>query len=280
VYDAELIWRPRKGRGIFNEQGFRGKLLTEAKSSIRLFAIGDSNTLGWDGTGGPQWPAYLEQLFIENGQNVTVTNAGVWGYTSFQGVRMFKETLKFAPDIVLISFGANDAHRVFMSDTEFANRKIRSTKWDKALMRTRIGQLLLSGLDNLSNEDMKRLVPRVTLEEYKTNLNEIIRIAAARQIEVVLLTRPFTGPSPTPLWWKNFAPQYTAATLELAEQADVPVVDVYSFFKGCTDCFADESHFTEKGMRLMAELLYEKIHKHVEARAAQLAGNRASEAAK
>jgi lysophospholipase L1-like esterase len=98
-------------------------------------------------------------------------------------------------------------------------------------------------------------------------LNEIICISAARQIKVVLLTRPFTGTSPSLLWWKNFAPQYNVATLELADQAGITGVDVYTFFKGCTDCFVDESHFTEKGMRLMADLLYEKIHEDVEARA-------------
>jgi lysophospholipase L1-like esterase len=269
VYDPELIWRPRKGSGFFNEQGYRGNLLTETKQpgSVRVFAIGDSNTLGWSGVGGPQWPAYLEQLFNENGQNVTVTNAGVYGYTSFQGLRRFKETLKFAPDIVLVSFGANDAMHVTMSDAEFANRKVRSLYWDKALMRTRTGQMVLNGLDNLSNQDTKHPVPRVALEEYKANLNEIIRISAARQINVVLLTRPFTGTSPSLLWWKNFAPQYNVAMLELADRTNVPAVDVYSFFKGCTDCFVDESHFTEKGMRLMAQLLYEKIHEDVEARA-------------
>jgi len=268
VYDPELLWRPRKGSGFFNEQGYRGKLLTEAKQpgSVRVFAIGDSNTLGWSGVGGPQWPAYLEQLFNQNGQNVTVTNAGVYGYTSFQGLRHFKETLKFAPDIVLVSFGANDAMHVTMSDAEFANRKVRSLDWDKALMRTRTGQMVLNGLDNLSNQDTKHPVPRVALEEYKANLNEIIRFSAARQISVVLLTRPFTGTSPSLLWWKNFAPQYNVATLELADRTGVPAVDVYSFFKGCTDCFVDESHFTEKGMRLMAELLYEKVHEDVEAR--------------
>jgi lysophospholipase L1-like esterase len=137
-------------------------------------------------------------------------------------------------------------------------RKVRSLSWDEALMRTRIGQLVLNCLDNLSNQDTNRLVPRVTLEEYTTNLNEIIHISAARQLKVVLLTRPFTG--------TDFDPQYNAATLELADRAGIPAVDVYSFFKGCTDCFVDESHFTEKGMRLMAELLYEKIHEDVEAR--------------
>src|SRR5262245_14100481 len=61
VYDSELIWRPRKGSDWFNDQGYRGELITETKQpdTLRIFAIGDSNTLGVSGKSGPQWPAYL-----------------------------------------------------------------------------------------------------------------------------------------------------------------------------------------------------------------------------
>jgi len=89
---------------------------------------------------------------------------------------------------------------------------------------------------------------------FEANLNQIIRISAARRIKLVLLTRPYTGTSPSPWWWKNFAPQYNATTLEVARRAGVPAIDVYSIFKNCTACFVDESHFTEKAMRQMADL--------------------------
>jgi lysophospholipase L1-like esterase len=258
VYDPILIWRPRKGSPFFNEQGYRGKLLppTKEAGTVRIFAIGDSNTLGWPGDGAPQWPMYLEQLLNQHGRRATVTNAGVYGYTSFQGLRRFKEALSFDPDVVLVSFGCNDAMRVTMSDAEFAGRGIRRNKWDEALLTTRVGQVLLAVLDKLPGRKKETLVPRVSIEEYKANLDEVIRISRARNIEIVLLTRPFTGPSPSPWWWKNFAGDYNDATLEMGSRSDVPVIDVYSHFKGCNDCFVDESHFTEKGMRQMAELIY------------------------
>jgi lysophospholipase L1-like esterase len=266
VYDPALIWRPRKGSEWFNEQGYRGRLLTAIKQrgDVRIFAIGDSNTLGVSGKNGPQWPAYLEQLLNENGRNATVTNAGVYGYTSFQGLRRFKESLGYEPDLVLISFGCNDAMHVTMSDAEFAGRKLRNNNWDQVLTQTRIGQLILNALDSLPGDAKERLVPRVTLEEYKANLSEIIRVAATQRIKVVLLTRPFTGTSASPWWWKNFAPQYNAATLETAERTGVLAIDVYSFFKDCPDCFLDESHLTETGMREMAKLVYEKIQQDVQ----------------
>ena len=38
-----------------------------------------------------------------------VANAGVYGYSSFQGLRRFHELLRYHPDVVTWSFGANDA---------------------------------------------------------------------------------------------------------------------------------------------------------------------------
>ena len=261
VYDPELIWRPRTSGGTFNEQGYRGKLLTTERQRLpaRIFAIGDSNTLGWSGKDGPNWPRYLEDRLNENGLPSVVINAGVYGYTSYQGLRRFKETLSFSPDIVLISFGANDAHRTLMSDAEFARNRIRENQWDKILMKFRLGQMVLAALDNYSGVNKKTLIPRVSVEEYEQNLREIIRLSREHDIKVVLLTRPFTGSSPNALWWKNFAAEYNAATMKLGIQETVPVIDVYSYFKDCEECFVDESHFTKKGMLIAADIIYKKI---------------------
>src|SRR5262245_23364865 len=247
VYVPVLIWRPRPGGTFFNEQGYRGKVIPAAKEVgiTRIFAIGDSNTLGWPGNDGPNWPMYLEQILNQNGHLSVVVNAAAYGYTSFQGLRRFKEALAFHPDLVLISFGCNDAMRVTMSDADFASRRVRKKNWDRLLMRARVGQLLLAIADNLPWGEKDRLVPRVSLDEYQANLEEIIRIATAQGIRTVLLTRPFTGASPTPWWWKNFAHEYNDATIATGARAGVPVVDIYTYFKDCPDCFVDEAHCTE-----------------------------------
>jgi lysophospholipase L1-like esterase len=261
IYDPELIWRPRPSSGIFNEQGYRGESLATERQPLpaRIFAIGDSNTLGWAGKDGPNWPKYLEDRLNEGGLPSVVINAGVYGYTSYQGLQRFKETLVFSPDIALISFGANDAHRTLMSDAEFASRGIREDRWDKVLVKFRLGQMVLAAFDNYSGANKETLIPRVSVEEYEHNLREIIRLAREHHIRVVLLTRPFIGSSPNALWWKNFAAEYNAATMKLAARENVPVIDVYSYFRNCEACFADESHFTEKGMHMAAEIVYRKI---------------------
>jgi lysophospholipase L1-like esterase len=76
---------------------------------------------------------------------------------------------------------------------------------------------------------------------------------------VVLLTRPFIGESPNELWWKNFAPAYNAATVEVAKSNGVLVVDTYAYCKGKKEYFSDESHFNERGHRATASIIYENI---------------------
>src|SRR5262245_45529403 len=125
TYDPYLIWVPRRDIPGFNAQGYRGKELSPEKApgSYRIFAIGDSNTLGWVEENSPNWPRYLEGLLTEKEDRYTVVNAGVYGYTSFQGLRAFKQALRYEPDMVLISFGCNDGMRVTVSDATYASRR-------------------------------------------------------------------------------------------------------------------------------------------------------------
>lgn len=261
IYDPDLIWRPRKGYSVFNLQGFRGPLLSLEKSprSLRIFAVGDSNTLGWAEVDGANWPRYLHELLQESVRDVSVVNAGVWGYTSFQGVARFKEVLDYDPDIVMVSFGSNDAHRVTVSDKEFSDSAIRRTELDRTLVRFKLGQLLLATMDRVFGRAATELKPRVSLPDYKENLTWIVRAAKKRNIDVVLLTRPYVGGINNQLWWKNFAHQYNQATGEVAENENVTLVDVFSFFKNKEELFADESHFTEQAHRDAAQIICDAI---------------------
>jgi lysophospholipase L1-like esterase len=145
--------------------------------------------------------------------------------------------------------------RVTVSDARFLNR----TRWDTILCKVKVGQLLLECADKLFTKRMGNLVPRVDVSEYKNNLEEIIRIATDKKIKVVLLTRPFTGPSPNELWWKNYAPEYNAATREVGKLNNVRVIDIWSEFEGKDQYFSDEAHFTKEGHERAAHIIYEGI---------------------
>lgn len=263
VYDPYLIWAPKKNYSIFNSQGYRGEELgVKKEGEFRIFTIGDSNTLGWrGGKDAPNWPMYLENLFRESSDRVKVINAGVWGYSSFQGVRRFNEILHYQPDMVLISFGTNDAHQVTLSDAEYVSRDKKLA----LLSKSRLGTLVIAFFDKLRllQKDNKQgkgaLVPRVSLEEYKSNLNEIIRVSKEKNIKTVLLTRPYMGTPPDKLYWLNFAPEYNKSVIDVAEHNKVPVVDVSSYFSDKADYFMDDCHFTRLGHKIASALIYEKI---------------------
>jgi lysophospholipase L1-like esterase len=266
IYDPNLIWRPKttKKHSIFNSQGYVGKELPMKKNDdeFRIFAIGDSNTLGWFGKDGPfNWPLYLQELLTNRDKTFSVLNAGVWGYSSYQGEKRFEESLFLKPDMVLISFGANDAHMLAVSDAEFIKTTLSSYK--PFLSKFKIGQVIIAFLEKVVSSKKEsgkdELVHRVSVEEYKENLIKIIEISKKNNIECILLTRPFIGKSPNKLWWKNFAPDYVKATIEVGKNHGVPVVDIYSYFKDKDQYFADESHFNEDGHRLAAKIIYDHI---------------------
>ena len=261
IYDPYLVWRPKNNYSVFNSQGYRGKELAikKRKDEFRIFAIGDSNTLGWDEKDGPNWPLYLDELLNKTDQRYIVVNAGVYGYTSFQGLRRFKEILPFQPDMVLISFGSNDAHMVTVSDDEFNRRTIRKINLDILLHKFKTGQLVIEFFDKILLKKIFPLVHRVNLNEYRNNLNEIIRISKTKGIKIVLLTRPYIGESPDRFYWKNFGLDYNAATIKVAKDNSVPVIDVYSYFRNKEEYFIDECHFSKAGHDEAAKLIYEKI---------------------
>src|SRR4030095_3444109 len=114
-----------------------------------------------------------QRLFDQTGASVTVVNAGVYGYSAFQGLERFKEALPLQPDMALISFGGNDAHLVAASDSEFANRLGTWTRVEYAVARAKVGQLVLAGLARFGGKRDGRVVPRVRLEGYRRDRAQI-----------------------------------------------------------------------------------------------------------
>jgi lysophospholipase L1-like esterase len=261
-FDPERIWRPRPGHSVFNELGYRGRVLAARSDGAarRILALGDSNTLGWAGEDGPNWPDLLEQRLTESGRDVIVINGGVWGYSSYQGLKHFERLLALEPDLVLVSFGGNDAHRVRVSDAGYVAGLDDSLRF---LYRFRLGQLALAIRERFSSRADEGTgsepVFRVSPEEYIENLTRFAELSRERGIECVLMTRPFLGESTDESWWRTYAPQYVDATLESGRELGAPVIDVYAAFADKRRFFADESHFNERGHRKAAKLIADRI---------------------
>ncbi len=75
-------------------------------------AFGDSLTAGYRLPAQEAYPALLEQMLLKDGYKVSVTNAGVSGDTTEQGLRRVDWALKQNKfDVVLLGLGANDGLR-------------------------------------------------------------------------------------------------------------------------------------------------------------------------
>lgn len=264
VYDPLLIWRPRSGSfSPFNPQGFRGAPVDPVKApgARRLVALGDSNTFGWDVDDGANWPSQLQQRLAASHPGAEVLNAGVWGYSSFQGRRRFEEIVAVHPDIVLVSFGANDAHQVTVPDAEYVARHERVQRLTQASKRFRLAQLSVAALDRVESLAAAgaALGPRVPLDEYTGHLTAMVRSGRQQGIRVVLLTRPFVGSSTDPTSWKAHAPAYNAATIAVGRSEHAPVIDLYDAFRDHPELFDDESHFGVEGHRRAADLIHARL---------------------
>src|SRR5262245_20847457 len=121
--DPVLFWKPVT-RSPYNPQRFKGPLMVVPKPRevFRILCYGDSNT---DGPKRGSWPEVLQDVLNQypapTGRRYEVVNAGVAGYSSHQGLLRFQQEVKiYQPDLVIVSFGWNDAAQaVGHADHEF-----------------------------------------------------------------------------------------------------------------------------------------------------------------
>jgi acyl-CoA thioesterase-1 len=78
---------------------------------VTIVALGDSLTAGLGLGPGESFPEQLEAVLRSRGHDVTVTNAGVSGDTSTDGLARLDWSVPAEADIVIVELGANDALR-------------------------------------------------------------------------------------------------------------------------------------------------------------------------
>jgi lysophospholipase L1-like esterase len=128
----------------------------------------------------------------------------------------------------------------------------------------RVGRVILGAVDRLAAAGGGPLEPRVDLASYRANLRAIAKRAGDRGARVAFLTRPYVGPPESAASWRAAAPDYNAATVEVANELGLPVVDLYTMFRNREPLFADESHFTPEGHRVAAGLVGDALRPRVE----------------
>jgi lysophospholipase L1-like esterase len=210
----------------------------------------------------------------------------VYGYSSLQGLRYYRTYLRpFDPDIVTIMFGWND-HGILrgMEGREFRNpvlAGVANTASQLATYRSLAGLTTLMLLpSDPAQAKYPPYRPRVTLEDFGYNLEELVRLVSARGAHPLLITEP-CGPLSAPYrkgevagtWALNGLKDYD--TLErlhadynqevraVAKRLGVVLVDAEAEFRALdkSQLFDpyDIVHPNERGHKLIAELIFRRM---------------------
>ena len=277
--DEELFWRlaPNtslaKERGPFfgviaNRQGLREDHeipLEKPKDNLRVLFLGDSCTFGYglDHTEG--YVDVAEQLLKKQLQMpVECINAGVPGYTLFQGLQLWKTSgNQLHPDIVVVCFGGNDMSSWDgMTDLQHHDR-LKQSQPPGILRASSICRRLWGTLNRAEQTDQHQR--RVTPVDFQLLLGKLHDSLTAADCKMVLLIWPFF---PQVAESREFRTDYQQQMVSFAQQRNVLVLDLVPEFHKLADRYSaealylDQGHATALGNREIGELVAALLAKH------------------
>jgi lysophospholipase L1-like esterase len=277
-----------------NSLGYRGRSFSAKKPEgvYRVIALGASTTYGIYNQQNRTYPFLLEKKLQEDlhTKNIEVINAGLVSATTTESlIRFSLRIAPLEPDMIIIYHGYNDlVPRMFndFSGDYFHYRKIMKSDFhiyeklylykifNAALLR-RINEKVIMNqnllhytwkFDNLP--DIPQRVENfnaTSSDVFKRNFKDIITLARAADIQVVLMTFAFDDQQknwnnymPDELWGKGIR-ENNLVVKALAEQYDLPLVKFYEYGESDRRIFADSIHMNEYGNLKKAELIAQEI---------------------
>ena len=283
--DAQLLWRLRPGQTItseffqgktyrINRQGFRGDDFNSEKEGLRLAVLGNSCAFGWGVSEEETFARRLEnKISRAEGNGAEVLNFSVPGYSSFQGVGNYAEMVRFyRPDILLVTFGWNDQ---WLSADDCPDKEQRTPPGPIIILQNHLARLRLyrlmqamiySTLPEPEYLKVKSRIPRVSLEDFQSNLGDIIRMAEGDGARVVLLTSPIPSlESYYGLDHKSVLHEthryYNEIMKNTAALYSVGLVDLAAVFDRYDNLFdnvaKDPFHYNSRGHAVAAEAIFD-----------------------
>lgn len=208
-----------------NHEGFRTRNLSKTKRPgvYRILFLGDSTTFGWGVEQDERFSELLEKRLNASGSGIRyeIVNLGLPGYSSYHGrIILERYGLRCSPDMVILSFGANDSREVPKAVKRMIQRPTWKEKAAVALSGLKTFRLLQKIVIARRNP-MERIramrmaegsEPFVPLDEFRANLRAIIETGRRKGIETVIL------PLCCPL-------EYLSAQSALAQRENVRFID-------------------------------------------------------
>jgi hypothetical protein len=97
---------------VTNSRGLRDRRefsYDKPEGTVRVLALGDSHTQGYEARQEATYAAVLERYLIKRGLQAEVLNAGVSGFSTAEALAFLEnEGYRYQPDVVVLGFYAND----------------------------------------------------------------------------------------------------------------------------------------------------------------------------
>ncbi len=228
--DHERLWRQRanlntvfEGSRVYTDaRGFR---LSEGgeksdKADFHMAVFGASPSFGYAVEAGETYAKLTEAHLRKSGVNARVANMSQIGYSSWQGLKVFKKHLpELKPDLVTVSYMVNDIDRLRFfftngksdeeTQTPSAARLAVSNFMNRfaptALFIGQFRRVLIKAMGTGDNAARYRLGRRrVPPEDYKENLFQFFQIAKKQNVPLIFILMPFRLPQPVPGQPDNF----------------------------------------------------------------------------
>jgi lysophospholipase L1-like esterase len=284
--DPLLLWRlkPNLDRAIWdftvlstNAQSFRADYPIGAKPSqtLRVVCLGDSVTFGYrvpavwpekPNDYNPEWlpfPMLLEKELRKANpdRQIEVFPMAVPGYTSHQGLAWLRRDIAYLqPDMVIASFGWNDA-----SASDAPDREAINTRWYPVAIRWLIdhSQAFAHATRWLRSRHGPSTapvvpVPRVSEAEYVSNFQAIANLAREHRASVIVIGAPYRDTTTNPPEARLMT-GYRSALKSAMQQSQTPYLEVLELTEAAGSVnegfFGELIHPNHMGHRLMASEL-------------------------
>jgi len=267
IKDPVLFWKMAPGKQDINSQGFRDREFNPGKEEgvYRIVCMGDSITFGWPTEIDNTYPNTLERLLAERfrEKRFEVINAGVPGYTTFQGLLLLENKVAgYDPDLLIIYYGVNDRERAYRQDKDIPRLPPWIADLENFLSRFSFYKLFSRMALRLRYPPGNIMVSsRVSPYNYQGNLKKMAALASERGIHTLFVVRPaFYDPREKSVFTdvRYVAPrslrQFDIAAFFKSREEKAP-----AFF--LDDIRPHNFHLTSDGQRVLAEGIFDLLTK-------------------
>ena len=284
--DPLLLWRlkPNLNRAVWdytvlstNAQSFRADYPIGAKAAgtFRIICLGDSVTFGYrvppvwpekPNEYNPDWlpfPMLLEKELRKTnpGKQIEVFPMAVPGYTSHQGLAWLRRDIAWLkPDVVIASFGWNDASASDVPDREsiktgwisFANR------WLLDHSQAFAHASVWFHSRNASERRAGKPTARVGQIEYVENFTSLVNLARDHGAKAIVIGAPYRDSTTNPPE-AQLMTQYRLALKAAMQESQTPYLEILELTEAAGSVndgwFGELIHPNHLGHRLMASEL-------------------------